>query len=307
MADPDSCVKSNENILTDSFLHLEEIDVNLYRGVNLFHPTGARSVYGGQVVGHALRAAYTTVPAEHHVHSVHCYFLKGGSADTPILYYVDHTREGRTYCNRNVKAIQDGAAIFTMQASFKKAETDLYTHQYSMPVVPGPEGLLSNLEIMERQLKSDSVSERRKQYLEKKLTEKVTTETRPVKVQYTSREEPMAPISYSWVRAVGHIGDDYRIHHCVAVYLSDSILDVATFPGAIHGEKSRSRMFMTSLDHSVWFHNPFRIDEWMLYEKECPHCGDGRAITLGRLWKRDGTLAMSVAQEGVMRTFKSSL
>ncbi|XP_046579458.1 acyl-coenzyme A thioesterase 8-like [Haliotis rubra] len=307
MADSDSDASRNENILTDSFLHLEEIDVNLYRGVNLFHPTGARAVYGGQVVAHALRAAYTTVQSEHHAHSVHCYFLKGGSADNPILYYVDHTREGRTYCNRNVKAIQDGAAIFTMQASFKKAETDVYTHQYSMPDVPGPEGLLSSLEIMERQLKSDNVSERRKQYLEKRLTEKVTYENRPVNEQYSSKEEPMAPFTYNWVRALGHIGDDSRMHQCVAVYLSDSILDVAVLPGGIHGTNSRRRMFMTSLDHSVWFHNPFCIDEWMLYEKESPHCGDGRAMTLGRLWKRDGTLAMSVAQEGVVRTFKSSL
>ncbi|XP_046360374.1 acyl-coenzyme A thioesterase 8-like [Haliotis rufescens] len=307
MADSDSEASSNENILTESFLHLEEIDVNLYRGANLFHPIGSRSVYGGQVVAHALRAAYTTVPVQHHVHSVHCYFLKGGSADTPILYHVDHTREGRTYCNRNVKAIQEGAPIFTMQASFKRVETDLYTHQYSMPKVPGPEGLLSSVEIMERQLKTDSVSARRKRYIKKKLTESVTYENRPVNEQYSYREEPLEAVSYNWVRALGHIGDDSKMHECVAVYLSDSILDVSLLPAGVYGKDSSQRMFVTSLDHSVWFHNPFRIDEWMLYEKESPHCGDGRAMTQGRLWKRDGTLAMSVAQEGVVRTFKSSL
>ncbi|XP_041375773.1 acyl-coenzyme A thioesterase 8-like [Gigantopelta aegis] len=297
-----------DSIVTKAFLDLEEIEVNLYRGSNLFRPVGSRIVFGGQVVGQALVAAIKTLPPDYLAHSLHSYFLKGGSYEQPIVYHVDRTREGNTYCSRSVKAVQNGSPIFTMQASFKKEESDPFEHQFTMPHVPEPENLMNTTEILQQVLKFPNISQRQQDYIHKRLAEDITVEMRPANKDEYIMQKSLAPKQCTWVRAIGHIGDDVQMHQCVAAYISDTILlRAAILPAGMNNAVSPKRFMMMSLDHSIWFHNLMHTNEWMLYEAESPFCGGGRSLVLGRLWRRDGVLAMSVAQEGVIRTLKSQL
>ncbi|KAK3578954.1 hypothetical protein CHS0354_034743 [Potamilus streckersoni] len=289
-----------ESQLIKSFLALERIDVNIFRAneKNLWqHPLG-RFVFGGQVVGQALVAACETVTDDHHIHSLHCYFLQGGNSQKPILYMVDRTRDGKTFSNRSVKATQMGISIFTMQASFKLDETQVYKYQMQMPKVTGPEDLMDTTEVMQMQLKHADTPDKEREFIMKMLSCDIPIDIRPVDPEAYFRLRSSEPIRYVWLKAEGHIGDDSKVHQCMAAYQSDySLLGVALQPGG----KNYETTFMTSLDHTIWFHAPFRVDEWMLYEIFSPQCGSGRALCYGRVWKRDGTLAMSIAQEGVVR------
>ncbi|XP_053401588.1 acyl-coenzyme A thioesterase 8-like isoform X2 [Mercenaria mercenaria] len=281
-----------------SFLSLDTLDPNIFRAPkeNLWHPHRSRFVFGGQVVGQALVAACSTVSPDHHVHSLHCYFLRGGNSNWPILYHVDRTRDGETYASRSVKATQDGKAIFTMQSSFKTDETQVYHYQMEMPKVKGPEEYLDANEILKMRLKEEGSHIQKD--LEHFLAEELRILTRPTDPQLFFKQKVGEPKRLFWMKTDGTIGDDNKIHQCVAAYMSDfSLLGTSLQPGGPNFETK----FMTSLDHTIWFHNPFRVDEWMLYESFSPHAGSGKALCLGRVWKQDGTLAMSVAQEGVVR------
>ncbi|WAR13344.1 ACOT8-like protein [Mya arenaria] len=283
-----------------SFLTLESLDPNIFRAPTktLWHPTGSRFIFGGQVVGQALVAACNTVSPEHHVHSLHCYFLRGGNSNWPILFHVDRTRDGETYSSRNVKATQDGKAIFTMQASFKTDEKQEYAYQMEMPQVPGPENFKDTDDLLKMRLDAKGISDKEKDYINRMLSNNISILIRPLDPHAYYKVKPAEPRRLIWMKANGNIGEDYKLHQCVAAYMSDfSLLGTALQPG---GSNYRTR-FMTSLDHTIWFHNPFRVDEWMLYELFSPHAGNGRAFCSGRVWRTDGTLAMSIAQEGVVR------
>ncbi|XP_060593452.1 acyl-coenzyme A thioesterase 8-like isoform X1 [Ruditapes philippinarum] len=283
-----------------SFISLESLDPNIFRAPkeNLWHPNRSRFIFGGQVVGQALVAACNTVSPDHLVHSLHCYFLRGGNSNWPILYHVDRTRDGETYASRSVKATQDGKAIFTMQSSFKTDEKQVYRYTMDMPKVKGPEEYLDANEILKMRLDEDGVSDKEKEHISRTLAEEIPLLIRPTEPESYYRIKTGKPERLLWMRANGNIGDDNKLHQCVAAYMSDfSLLGTALQPG---GPNFETR-FMTSLDHTLWFHNPFRVDEWMLYESFSPHAGNGKALVLGRVWKQDGTLAMSVAQEGVVR------
>ncbi|XP_052286935.1 acyl-coenzyme A thioesterase 8-like isoform X2 [Dreissena polymorpha] len=278
-----------------SFLTLENLDPNIFRASNenLWHPQGSRFIFGGQVVGQALVAACNTVSHDHHAHSLHCYFLRGGNSNWPILYHVDRTRDGETYSSRSVKASQDGKAIFTMQTSFKKDEPQGYHFQMEMPQVEGPDNLMSTDELLRLRLESGSEKD-----WEHVLADELKIVIRPINPMVFFKERSGTPKRVMWMKTGGMISEDTKLHQCVAAYMSDfSLLGTALQPGGMNYRIN----FMTSLDHTIWFHNPFRVDEWMLYEAFSPHAGNGKAFCHGRVWKQDGTLAMSVAQEGVIR------
>lgn len=261
-------------------------------------------MFGGQVVGQALVAACNTVTDDQHVHSLHCYFLRPGNANKHILYHVDRTRDGNTYTSRAIKATQDSVPIFTMQASFKIDEVDPLQHQFKMPEVPPPESLMSSDDFLRLQIKSDEVSEFRKMMMSSWLDDKIHVEKRPVDPEVYHYNRPGEPRRLVWVKAIGLIGDNQKMHQCVAGFISDIALLGATRQPAPTDYKIG---FMASLDHSIWFHTSFRADEWMLYDIQSPQCGGGKALVLGRIWRRDGVLAISVAQEGVIRSLSSNL
>ncbi|XP_022336754.2 acyl-coenzyme A thioesterase 8-like [Crassostrea virginica] len=296
-----SGVNSGSEDLSSSFLTLEKIDVNIYRASAkcLWRPVGSRFVFGGQVVGQALTAAFNTVQDPLLLHSLHCYFLRGGNNEKPILYHVDRTRDGKTYTSRNIKATQEGLPIFTMQASFKIDETDPLEHQFTMPVVPSPEELISSREYIKTKLETEEMSDAERIRISEYLTQSIHIESRPVDPQLYHGEKQGEPRRFVWVRTLENIGDNMQLQQCVASFISDlALLGAAKQPAPVGHQLG----FITSLDHSMWFHNPFRIDEWMLCEIESPQCGNGKALALGRMWRRDGVLAISVAQEGVLRS-----
>lgn len=296
-----------EITLIETVLKLEKIDKNLYRAdeEHLWRPINGRAVFGGQVVGQALVAAGQTVSDDLHVHSLHCYFVRPGNPDRPILYHVEDLRDGHSFGTRIVKAQQNGENILTMLASYHKLEISPFSHQYSMPVAPPPEDLKSTGELYKMSLDSGMVPEKYVSYVKKLLSLEVPMEMKPVNPEMHVRmlrtgQHP--PKTLVWIRAKGLVRDfTGQIHRCIAAYMSDNVL-LGTSLLPFHNFDVN---FMASLDHSMWFHAIFRADEWMLYEIESPRFIGNRALCLGRLWKRDGTLAVSVAQEGVVRLSKA--
>jgi acyl-CoA thioesterase-2 len=274
-------------------LDLEELEVNLFRGRT---PKEDRlRVFGGQVAGQALVAAGRTVE-DAVVHSLHAYFLRPGDPSIPILYEVDRIRDGRSFATRRVVAIQHGNAIFNLSASFQRPETGL-EHQIPMPPAPDPESLPTFKERMEPLLAKAPPD-----------VKKWLARDRPIDIRHAEpmdylepRQRP--PAQLVWIRADGRLPDSLLLHQCVVAYASDmTLIDTATLPHAISAFDPRYQM--ASLDHAMWFHRPLRADEWLLYVQESPVASGGRGFTTGRLYTRDGTLVVSVAQEGLIRRRK---
>uniref|UniRef100_A0A667Z2Y3 Acyl-coenzyme A thioesterase 8 n=1 Tax=Myripristis murdjan TaxID=586833 RepID=A0A667Z2Y3_9TELE len=286
-----------KSVLVTSVLNLEQLDVDLYRGKHHWVPRTQR-LFGGQIIGQALVAAAKSVDDNLFAHSLHCYFVRAGDPKVPVLYQVDRIRDGRSFSVRSVKAIQHGQPILICQASFHMQQPSPLQHQFTMPVVPPPEHLLTVEELIRLYLSSPDVADTAKQGLNKLLANEVPIEIKPVNPPDMYRRVAMEPKKLFWVRARGHIGEgNMKLHCCVAAYVSDySFLGTALLPYPNH----RAR-FTASLDHAMWFHSTFRTDEWMLYECESPWAGGSRGLVQGRLWRRDGVLAASCAQEGVLR------
>ncbi|KAL6111338.1 acot8 [Pungitius sinensis] len=285
------------SVLVTSVLNLEELDVDLYRGTHHWVPRSQR-LFGGQIVGQALVAAAKSVGDNLFAHSLHCYFVRAGDPKVPVLYQVERTRDGRSFAVRSVKAIQHGQPILTCQASFHMQQPSPLQHQFTMPLVPQPEDLLTVEELIHLYLSKPDLAEKSKQGLNKLLANEVPIEIKPVNPPHSYRRCASEPKKLFWVRARGHIGKgDMKLHCCVAAYVSDfALLDTALLPYPNHRAH-----FSASLDHAMWFHSTFRADEWMLYECESPWAGGSRALVQGRLWRRDGVLAASCSQEGVLR------
>ncbi|XP_053103369.1 acyl-coenzyme A thioesterase 8 [Hemicordylus capensis] len=283
--------------LITSVLDLEALDLDLFRGMHYWVPVTQR-LFGGQIVGQALVAAAKSVTEEVHIHSLHCYFVRAGDPTVPVLYQVERTRTGKSFSVRSVKAIQHGQPILICQASFQQAQASPLQHQFHMPDVPLPEELLTQEELIQKYLQDPNLLERYRQRLKKMLAQEVPIEIKPVNPPDVFHWNPQEPKQLLWVRARGHIGEsDMKLHCCVAAYISDyAFLNTALLPHQYH-----KVTFMASLDHSMWFHTPFRADHWMLYECESPWAGGCRGLVHGRLWRRDGVLAASCAQEGVIR------
>jgi acyl-CoA thioesterase-2 len=269
-------------------LDLEAIEVNIFRGVS---PDEDRQrVFGGQVAGQALVAAARTVEPGRTVHSLHAYFLRPGDPTVPILYEVDRIRDGRSFTTRRVVAIQHGKAIFNLQSSFQVDEAGL-DHQAEMPESTPPEDL-------------PDFKTRMAPYAE--MMGDFYDRPRPIDLRHvdwsiTDRRTPLPPHQRVWVRADGALPDDPVLHACVLTYISDmTLLDTALLPhGGQYGDPTS--VFMASLDHAMWFHRPFRADEWMLYSQDSPSASSGRGLGRGLIFTRDGKLAVTVVQEGVVR------
>ena len=273
-------------------LDLEYLEQNLFRGRS--PQVGWQRVFGGQVIGQALVAACRTVDvAARQPHSLHAYFLLPGDPKVPIIYEVDRIRDGRSFTTRRVKAIQHGQAIFSMSASFHVAETGL-AHAFPMERVPMPEDLPDEPDIRANvmPLMPDPV----RRYFESDRP----IELKPVEYgRYLSRE-PMPPRFNAWIRATGRLPDDPAIHQCVLAYASDmTLLDSSLIA---HGRTVFERSIQAaSLDHALWFHRPFRADEWLLYAQDSPSASGALGFARGLIYTRDGTLVASVAQEGLIR------
>jgi acyl-CoA thioesterase-2 len=273
-----------------NILDLEQLEVNLFRGQS--PKSGWQRVFGGQVIGQSLVAASRTVDGRH-PHSLHCYFMLPGDPKVPIIYEVDRIRDGRSFTTRRVVAIQHGQAIFAMSASFQVEEGG-FEHQAVMPQVPGPDELPSEEDVKAELL--PLMPEPMRTYYERERP----IDMRPVEINRYMSREPMEPQFHVWIRTTGRLPDDPSVHQCVLAYASDmTLLDTSLVP---HGRTVFDPAIQgASLDHAMWFHRPFRADEWLLYAQDTPNAGSARGLSRGLIFKQDGTLVASVAQEGLIR------
>ena len=281
-----------EPVLADllKLLELERIEENYFRGES--RDIGSRRVFGGQVLGQALTAANYTVE-DREVHSLHAYFLRAGDSKAPILYEVDRARDGKSFSNRRVVAVQHGRPMFNMAASFQAPEEGVQ-HQAEIPDVSGPEGLADVSDVPGDILETLPLEMRRF------LTRSRPVEMRPVDPIDLTKRAPRDPVRRVWIRTVDKLPDDPDLHRNLLAYLSDyQLVGTATLPHGIRWEQGNVQM--ASLDHAMWFHRPFRADEWLLYAIESPNASGARGLATGRFFKPDGTLVASVAQEGLIR------
>ncbi len=277
-----------DNLL--AILDLEQLEVNLFRGNS--HSPGWQRVFGGQVICQALVAATRTVDGRG-AHSLHAYFLRPGNPAVPIVYEVDRIRDGKSFTTRRVVAIQQGEAIFSMSASFQVEEGG-FEHQAPMPDVPPPEELMSETDLMQQFMAVAPEPIRRYWQRERPI------EMRPVSLQRYVGRRGLPPVQNVWVRTKGPLPDDMDVHRCVLAYASDLLLvDTSLMPHGRH--VFDPDMQVASLDHAMWFHQPFRADDWLLYALDSPAAAGGRGFNRGSLFTRDGRLVASVAQEGLIR------
>jgi acyl-CoA thioesterase II len=272
-------------------LDLEPLEVNLFRGTS--PQVGWQRVFGGQVLGQALMAAVRTVEPERSAHSLHGYFLLAGDPKAPIIYQVERIRDGGSFSTRRVTGIQHGRAMFAMSITFQKYE-DGWDHQSTMPDVPPPEDLPTERELARRFV--EVLPDAMRAYWERERP----IELRPVDLgRYFERDQRTAA-QHIWMRANGKLPDDPTLHQCVLAYASDfTLLDTALIA---HGKLMFDPdLQLASLDHALWFHRPFRADEWLLYVQDSPSTSGGRGFCRGAIYRRDGVLVASVTQEGLMR------
>jgi acyl-CoA thioesterase-2 len=273
-------------------LELERLEQRIFRGES--RDLGGARVFGGQVLGQALTAASYTV-AGREVHSLHAYFLVGGDVSAPIVYEVDVARDGKSFSNRRVVAIQHGQPIFNMTASFQVPERGL-EHATGMPNVPAPDGLPDL-----RELPADvlaKVPEKMRRF----LTHERPFELRPVEPIHVIAPPRAAPVRHIWIKTIDALPDNADLHRNVLAYVSDyQLVSTSTLPHGIHFAEGNVQL--ASLDHAMWFHRPFRVDDWLLYAMESPNASGGRGLALGRFFTRDGRLVASTAQEGVVRVW----
>ena len=270
---------------------LEPIEHNIYRGQN--RDIGTARVFGGQVLAQALVAARRTIDDDREAHSLHGYFILPGDLAIPIVYFVDRLRDGRSFTTRRVTAIQHGRAIFNMSASFHRDEPGV-EHQLDMPDVPPPESLQSELKMLRE------MAERIPEKLRAVLTQDRPIDFRPVEVVDPFKPEPRPPHRHYWLRANGALPDTPLTHQAVLAYASDyGLLGTALMPHALTIRQPDVQV--ATLDHAIWFHRPFRADEWLLYAMDAPASAGARGFTRGNVYTREGVLVASVAQEGLMR------
>ena len=278
------------DILLDT-LDLERLETRLFRGKS--PQVGWQRVFGGQVIGQALVAATRTVEDDRFVHSLHAYFVRPGDPSVPILYDVEHIRDGGSFTTRRVVAIQHGKPIFFMTASFQGDE-DGFEHQTALPDVPQPEKLLGEADLKEQIM--TQAPEHIRAYWQRPRP----IELRPVSLAHYFSTEKLEPRQNIWVRTTGPVPDKRHLQAAVLAYLSDmTLLDTSLFA---HGTSVLDRTLqVASLDHAMWFHRPPVLDDWLLYSQDSPSAFGGRGMTRGTIFSRSGNLLASVAQEGLIR------
>jgi acyl-CoA thioesterase II len=272
-------------------LDLEQIEMNIFRGRS--PEERQQRVFGGQVAGQALVAAGRTVPEDRHVHSLHAYFIRPGDPSVPLVYTVDRVRDGRSFTTRRVSAVQHGKVIFTLSASFQVLE-DGPSHQAPMPDVPSPESLPTFRERLEKVFGPMADDFHRKRPVDLRHVTPLTWEA--------ARDPSLTgPESKVWLRVDGELPDDPLLHVCLMTYASDmTLLDTVLLNhGLAWGDK---KTMGASLDHAMWFHRPFRADQWLLYAQDTPNASGARGLARGEVFTQEGELVVSVVQEGLIRT-----
>jgi len=275
-----------------STLALETLETDLFRGRS--PDIGWQRVFGGQVVAQSLRAAQHTVEPGRPAHSLHGYFMRPGDPKIPIVYEVIRDRDGGSFSTRRVVAVQHGVPIFSMSVSFHQVEEG-FTHAVAMPVVPPPEKLVSEKQMLEAS--AHLMPENMRRYFER---------DRPIELRACDPSHYLAPKAGMpseqnvWIRATGSLSDDPALHQCVLAYASDmTLLDTSLVP---HGRNIFDQsLMMASLDHCLWFHDSFRADDWLLYAQDTPWAANARGFNRGLIFSRDGRLIASAAQEGLIR------
>lgn len=274
-------------------MQLEKLEDNLFRGIS--QDIGTQRVFGGQVLAQALLAASHTVE-NRYAHSLHAYFLRAGDPNAPIVYSVDRSREGRSFTARRVVAIQHGRPIFTLAASFQVEEQGL-EHQFEIPEVPSPEALsvtavlpLEKFNHMPRNM-------------QRWLDRFGPFEFRAVRGSNPDHDVPQPPFKELWFKLHGQLNDDPGLHRALLAYASDfHLIGTATLPHGISWVQGN--LIIASLDHAMWFHREFRLDDWLLYVCDSPSSSGGRGLARGMIFNRQGLLVASTAQEGVIRLRK---
>lgn len=275
------------------FLGLEQRGRDLFRG--RCHAGVPLRAFGGQLAAQALTAAGHTVPGGRSVHSLHGYFLRAGDTRRPFDYAVERLRDGGSYLSRQVSARQGGDLVFTLSASFKNAEegTD---RQVAMPAAPAPEELPDLFRLWEQSAPQDL----------EQVSYAAALGLRHVAVP-SEASPPGLTEQKLWIRATGALPDDPIVHACALAYASDVFLAPTA---ALDLERPRplrpepSRVYLTSLDHAIWYHRPFRADDWLLFCQRSPTAADGRALAFAEVWSRDGRLVATVVQETVLRRLR---
>jgi acyl-CoA thioesterase-2 len=273
-------------------LALERLEENLFRGQS--QDLGWGQVFGGQVLGQALSAAVQTVPAERPPHSLHAYFLRPGDVTKPIVYSVDRARDGGSFTTRRVVAIQSGQAILNLAASFQKPEEG-FVHQDPMPAAPEPESLMTEQE------RVAAAAERLPAGIRERLIGDRPFEVRIADVPDDPfHPTPRAPHRMVWLKTRGPLPDDPALHRYLLAYASDhAFIGTALLPHGVSFLTPGKQI--ASLDHAMWFHQPFRIDEWLLHVMDSPAANEARGLVRGSVFTRDGRLVASTAQEGLIR------
>jgi len=271
-------------------LDLEQIEMNIFRGRS--PEERQQRVFGGQVAGQALVAAGRTVPSERHVHSLHAYFIRPGDPSVPLVYTVDRVRDGRSFTTRRVTAVQHGKVIFTLSASFQIAEEGV-SHQTTMPDVPAPETLPTFRERMESVFGPQDNDFFRKRPVDLRHVS-------PLSWEAARDKSLIGPESRVWLRVDGELPDDPLLHVCLMTYASDmTLLDTVLLNhGLAWGD---NKVKGASLDHAMWFHRPFRADQWLLFAQDTPNASGARGLARGEVFTQEGELVVSVVQEGLIR------
>lgn len=277
-------------------LDLERIEENLFRGRNTGE--GFARLFGGQVIAQALVAASRTVPTDRPPHSLHAYFMRPGDTEVPVVYQVERDRDGSSFTTRRIIAIQHGRPIFNMAASFQVEERGL-EHQFDMPDVPEPETLMSDVEWRKQFV--DRVPEKfRKRFLQER-----PIDFRRIDPSVPGTRGPSEPRQLIWFKAVAPLQDELSLHRCLLAYASDmTLLSTCMRPHDIGWWSGKLQD--ASLDHALWFHSPFRIDDWLLYAQDSPRTCGARGLNRGLIYDRSGVLVASVAQEGLIRVREAS-
>ncbi|KAJ1666309.1 acyl-CoA thioesterase [Coemansia sp. RSA 1813] len=291
-------MSDNTTPFNERTLELEEVGPDTFLSIDLWQPKGNRGVFGGQVIGQAMSAAGKTVDSPYQCNSLHCYFLASGRTDEMIAYEVRRIRQGRSFCSRLVIAKQSGRVIFMAMVSFQRPEPSVLRHQYTMPQVPPPDDLLTR----------EEHERRRREHAGKRadLGKMAEFNTLPVEMRHIPmpKDQQGLPINAIWMRAKGDMSGLGPLHHqSMLAYASDfAFIGTSLRPFQMNQPDSKYKLSMSvSLDHTIWFHEPFRADEWMLYTMESPRTASGRGLVLGRIYSQDGVLVASTAQEGVIR------
>jgi acyl-CoA thioesterase-2 len=272
-------------------LTLEQLEQGLFRGQS--EHLGLPQVYGGQVIGQALSASRYTVDSDRTVHSFHSYFLFPGDPQKPIIYDVEKLRDGRSFSTRRVKAIQNGRPIFYLTASYHGDQPG-YDHQKTMPTVPGPENYASESQLAE------SIAQHLPKNIQKAFLGEKPIEVRPVTVVNPLRPHKAEPRQQLWIKANGAVPDNQLIHQYLLAYASDwGFLVTALHPHQV--TLMTPKFQVATIDHSMWFHRPFKMDEWLLYDIESPTASNTRGLVRGEIYNQAGEMVASAVQEGVMR------